>query len=378
MAARRTALVIGGTGPTGPHIVQGLLDRSYDVTILHRGTHEPPDLPEVPHIHADPHFEETLREALGTTDYDLVLGMYGRAAVVASVLAGRCEDYVSISGVPVYVGYNHPHIADPFGMAIFATEESRLVDTLDVDDDSPIALTFAQKILATERKVAAHQPNATIFRYPAIYGPRNIIPWEWSVVKRVLDQRPWMLLPDHGLAIHSRCAAENAAHAILLALDQPAAARGQVFNVADDQQFSLRQWVEIISAAAGRRLPIRSVPSEVAPELLDAVMPQAGDITPHSLIGTQKLHAVLGYRDLVVPREAIERSARWYVEHPVLDITPYVAFFDRFEYAREDELVARYERLVTTMLEELPGARPAPIHAQAHPARAGVGDERGR
>lgn len=31
------ALIIGGTGPTGPHIIRGLLDRGYDVTMLNRG-----------------------------------------------------------------------------------------------------------------------------------------------------------------------------------------------------------------------------------------------------------------------------------------------------------------------------------------------------
>ena len=34
------ALVIGGTGPSGPYIVNGLLERGYDVTILHGGQHE--------------------------------------------------------------------------------------------------------------------------------------------------------------------------------------------------------------------------------------------------------------------------------------------------------------------------------------------------
>ena len=39
------ALVIGGTGPTGPHVIDGLLKRGYEVTIFHRGTHEI-DLPK--------------------------------------------------------------------------------------------------------------------------------------------------------------------------------------------------------------------------------------------------------------------------------------------------------------------------------------------
>lgn len=47
-------LVIGGTGPTGPHIVNGLLERGHDVTILHTGGHETDAIPErVPHIHTD-------------------------------------------------------------------------------------------------------------------------------------------------------------------------------------------------------------------------------------------------------------------------------------------------------------------------------------
>ena len=34
------ALVLGGTGPTGPYIVNGLLERGYRVTIMHGGFHE--------------------------------------------------------------------------------------------------------------------------------------------------------------------------------------------------------------------------------------------------------------------------------------------------------------------------------------------------
>ncbi len=50
-----TALIVGGTGPTGPYVVNGLMDRGFQVTILHTGKHET-DLigPEVEHIHSDP------------------------------------------------------------------------------------------------------------------------------------------------------------------------------------------------------------------------------------------------------------------------------------------------------------------------------------
>ncbi len=57
------ALVVGGTGPTGPHIVNGLIERGYTVSILHTGAHESPQIPEsVKHIHTDPFDIEKVRE----------------------------------------------------------------------------------------------------------------------------------------------------------------------------------------------------------------------------------------------------------------------------------------------------------------------------
>ena len=42
----KTALLIGGTGPTGPPIALGLEARGYEVTILHSGNHEVPEVAE--------------------------------------------------------------------------------------------------------------------------------------------------------------------------------------------------------------------------------------------------------------------------------------------------------------------------------------------
>src|SRR4051794_7774522 len=39
------ALVVGGTGPTGPYVVNGLVERGYEVAILHSGRHEVDSIP---------------------------------------------------------------------------------------------------------------------------------------------------------------------------------------------------------------------------------------------------------------------------------------------------------------------------------------------
>ena len=59
-------LVVGGTGPTGLPIVQGLVEHGHDVTILHRGLHEHPQTPpQVTHLHADPYDEDVARRRAG-------------------------------------------------------------------------------------------------------------------------------------------------------------------------------------------------------------------------------------------------------------------------------------------------------------------------
>ena len=80
------ALVIGGTGPSGPHTVNGLLERGYEVTVLHGGQHEVEFAQPVEHVHTDPHFAETLGPALAGRSFDLVLATYGRMRIIAELV----------------------------------------------------------------------------------------------------------------------------------------------------------------------------------------------------------------------------------------------------------------------------------------------------
>ena len=49
------ALVVGGTGPTRPHVVGGLVARGFAVTMLHTGRYERDEISDVvEHVHTDP------------------------------------------------------------------------------------------------------------------------------------------------------------------------------------------------------------------------------------------------------------------------------------------------------------------------------------
>src|SRR5690606_4341373 len=191
-----TALLVGGTGPTGPHLARGLLERGYDVTVFHSGRHETDELPDVEHFHGDPFSADGIAAALGDRRYDVAVATYGRVRLLAEALAGRCDQLLTVGGVPVYRGFLPPEAAQPAGMPRLARETAERVPA----EDPPGAIYGVGAVRRTEDAVfALHEAGAfaaTIFRYPMLYGPRNPHAWEWSTVWRVLDGRTWMALPD--------------------------------------------------------------------------------------------------------------------------------------------------------------------------------------
>src|SRR5437762_11835555 len=100
------AVGVEGTRPTGTFLVNGILHRGYAVTMLHRGTHEIPEIPPaVEHLHADPHFRETLDAAPAGRSFDLVVATHGRIRFVAEALAAKTPRFIGIGGVARHRAY---------------------------------------------------------------------------------------------------------------------------------------------------------------------------------------------------------------------------------------------------------------------------------
>ncbi|MBV1876996.1 MAG: NAD-dependent epimerase/dehydratase family protein [Pseudomonadales bacterium] len=372
----KRALVIGGTGPTGPHILQGLIDRDYATTIFHRGTHEPPDLPDVEHIHGDPHFAETIQAALAGREFDLVIATYGRIRYITEAFAHRCERFMAVGGVPVYSGLLNPEEVHPFGLEVMASEKAPLATV----ETGSRASRFAHLIYQTERQVLDLSDSgafeACYFRYPAIYGPRQPNPMDWSIIKRVLDGRKQMILPDGGLIIMSRCAAINAAQHILLAIDNPVASKGQVYNCVDENQYTLRQLTELISEFAGNKLDIVSLPHELAAPA--QALTRQMDIGNHWLLDGAKARLELGYQDLIPAIQGIQESVQWYLQNP-LTSEDNPNYPDPFDYAAEDKLIAAYQQGIEQIKKTAPFEKVKYYHSYAHPKKPDAGpDHRGR
>jgi nucleoside-diphosphate-sugar epimerase len=322
-------LVIGGTGPTGIPLVRGLLERGHHVTILHRGTHERPETPDaVEHLHTDPFDEQALRDGLRGRRFDVAYAMYGRLRMIAEVLRDHTGRVISVGGVPAYRGWMNAWLHDPPGLPVPVAEDAPTVDVPEDDEKG-------YRIVRTEEAVFAAHPDATHFRYPYVYGPYQLTPREWIVVRRVLEGRDRIVVADDGLTLHHHGYTENIAHALLLALDRPEAA-GRIFNIADEEVLSVRQVVEIVAAALDHRFDIVSMPYDLA---VPARPLLAQPLPTHRVLDLTRVRTELGYRDVVPAREALARTARWLVEHPLHGSTEELTLTDPFDYAAEDRLV---------------------------------------
>jgi nucleoside-diphosphate-sugar epimerase len=228
------ALVIGGTGPTGPHLVNGLIGHGHDVSILHRGTHDSDLIPgSVERIIGDPHFRETLRAALDGRRFDLIIATYGRIRYIAEIIGDYTDRLITVGGAPCYRGVLQPEMLFPSGLQIPLPE-----DAPKVADEAEFRFGYLVR-LAEDAVMEGHRLgrySATHFRYPVVYGPRQITPAVWTLMRRFMDKRRHIVLPDGGLTLTTRGYAENVAHAVLLAAQQPEAAAGQIYNCGDEVQ----------------------------------------------------------------------------------------------------------------------------------------------
>ncbi|MEW6033315.1 MAG: NAD-dependent epimerase/dehydratase family protein [Chloroflexota bacterium] len=373
------ALVIGGTGPTGPFLIRGLLERGYHVTILHRGTHEI-DLPtEVAHIHGDAHFPETLAEALGSHTFDLAIAMYGRLRHVAEALRGRTRRFIGAGGVAVYQNWFAPNHS-PEGLPYSIPEDAPLVTDPAMDSFACLMVQAEQAVMEGHKE--GHY-NATVLRFPMVYGGRQLIPGEWSILRRILDGRKHIIIPDGGLVMESRGYAENLAHAVLLCVEQPTRSAGQIYNIADEQAHSVRQWVQLISRAMGHDWELVSMPAILARPAVPYAMFARPGITEsgalnHRVMDLTKVKRELGYRDIVPAAEALRRTVQWYLENqPERGGEIEQRLRDPFDYEAEDRLIRAYKRSIRR-LQDLYAA-PKWRHPYPHPKKSGLlRDEAGR
>src|SRR3990172_6238368 len=342
-------LVIGGTGRIGPYVLRELLSRSHAVTIVHRGQHPLPlglDVREVLVDRRDAvRFVDLMRQERPDVVVDLFPGRAEDTQAVVEAFRGRIRTSVHVSAFDVYEQYI---AVDVFGA--WAPDKyyrhQLAARPIPIREEAPLRAqhfyphpqvvagfdkVFVERAIS-EASARGDFP-ATILRLAAIYGPAGYSRddprlREWYIVKRALDGRSRIAIPDGGRGIHHRVHYANAAHAVVLAVESPRAV-GQAFNVGDTELLTVRQLVDRVAAHIGHTWEVVSVPraSMRGWYTLDADPPLILDLT--------KIRLLLGYQDVQAAAEGLNETVEYLVR------TRPGARHVTLDYAAEDALIDR-------------------------------------
>jgi nucleoside-diphosphate-sugar epimerase len=299
--------ILGGTQFIGRSITEKLARDGHHLLVVHRGEHEPADLPLVEHAHVDRHDGAALAAAVAPFEADAavdVSGMNARAADAALGAFGPDVRFVVISSGDVYRAYDGLHgewTSDPLPL----TEDAALRERRFVDGSDSENLEVEERYLPR---------GATVLRLGAVYGEHDYQRRFEFVLRRLRAGRTRIPVGS-GQFLFSRVYVGDVAAATSLALagDHP----GEAFNVVERVTAPYRLFAEQILAAAGASdVELVRVPDDRLP----ADLGLTGTLSQHLLMDSGKAREVLGWNESE-PMTMLSRSVRWHLDNPPADTT---------------------------------------------------------
>ena len=307
-------MVLGGTRFIGAAVVEELVAHGHELLVVHRGEHEPPDLPEVEHLHAERQDLPHLRGPVDEFDPEAVVDncAYSAAdAETALAAVGGDVRLLVVSSMDVYRA---------FGAVLAGTE----TDPLPVDETSPVrpdrypyrdrphpspdAGTY-EKLDVEEAYLAR---AATVCRLPMVYGERDHQRREELILRRTRAGRQRIPAGSGGW-LWTRGYVRDVAAGIRLALESDATV-AEVLNLGEPRTWSMGLWARHVLEAAGADAELVRVPDVLLPDDLKLL----GTVSQHLLVDSSKARDLLGWEQ-TDPHEALHRSVAWHLANPPED-----------------------------------------------------------
>jgi nucleoside-diphosphate-sugar epimerase len=336
-------MVLGGTRFIGAAIVEELHANGHELLVVHRGEHEPADLPDVDHLHAQRQDLPHLRGPVDEFDPEAVVDNCAYSAADAeTALAAVGDDLrlLVVSSMDVYRA---------FGAVLAGTE----TDPLPVDETSPVrperypyrgrtlTATDADTYEKLDVEAAYLAREATVCRLPMVYGQRDHQRREEPILRRVRAGRPRIPAGSGGW-LWTRGYVRDVATGIRLALESDACL-AEVLNLGEARTWSMGLWARHVLEAAGSDAELARVPDVLLPDDLKAL----GTVSQHLLVDSStsgRAPAWTGQQHLLVdsskardllgweqtdPHEALRRSVAWHVANPPEDASDDFSADDR-------------------------------------------------
>jgi len=304
--------IIGGTEFIGRRTVELLTERGDDVMVVHRGKTEPADLPPCEHVHVERAAFASI--AAGVTAF--------RPDAIVDTIASSAADRDAVL----------PHLPDVPVVVLSSMDVYRFFELLHADDDTPVPVPFDESgelrrgrypyagrgigeddYEKLDVEPAYLERGASVLRLAMVYGPRDPQYREEFVLRRVRAGRQRIPVGP-AATIFTRIHVDDAASAILAAIDRPDVAAGQVFNIGEAGSYSMRAWMRLILAAAEHDAEL----VRVADDAIPPDMRLTGALSQHFITSSAKAMSLLDWKPMPTTT-AVASSVRWHLEHPPAD-----------------------------------------------------------
>ena len=246
-------LILGGSTFVGRRMVNLLVEEGHDVSVLNRGK-TASNLPEgVGRIVGDRTSTESMREALGGTEWDAVIDVSG---FVMAAGGGQFEELITMldGNVGAYVFVSSIMAYEPSGIMPWTEDAPTTTD--------PITTYGGFKAHAERAIFDLHAKTGfpgSVARPAAIYGPdNNIHDMETAMFLRLRRGLP-ILMPHEGFVTTSYGHVDDLCLNLREMAEIPAVA-GEVLNITG-QGASSRAWTELLAGIVGAQPDIVEIPT---------------------------------------------------------------------------------------------------------------------
>lgn len=305
------ALVTGGAGFIGSHLVRALLERGWRVRVMdnlssgHR--HNLTEIAaQLELMEADIRDASACQRAAAGAK--VVFHLAAQGSVPRSVELPAQANDINVNGTLNMLIAARDAGAERFvfsasSAAYGETEQLPKVETMAPQPLSPYAVSKLAGEFYCACFARTYGLQCVSLRYFNVFGPRQDPKSQYAaaipaLVSRMLRGEPPIIFGD-GEQTRDFCFVENVVEANLLSATTPRRLMGEVVNIACGERTSLNEIIRVINQQLG---------TQIAPQYQ---APRAGDVK-HSLAALEAAREVLGYTPRVMFAEGLARSIAWY------------------------------------------------------------------